>query len=1230
MKKITLLALCLILAMLFNFAACSNPNESTETTSVPKAEESTTVESESSTPTDATESTVPDTDTESVTDPGVVTVTDTNADTETETESNTDNQTDTGSETSSETDSESDSETDSETETDTDTDTDTDTQPNICEHSNVVANDNCEQICADCGEKVSDEPLHTPAEDFVASGNNDGTLVKKCTKCGTVVETTDCAHENTEVTYNTETYKKVTNCSDCGAKTEEDCPHENVTYSWVAGEAKENKTCTDCTFNEVVDARRVVIFNTCYNNGAIQSPVVDGTSTLTVDFGNKPTHIAQHGLVAGQWSYVSGGVKNYVFSVDGGNTWYMVHNTSSGKVATENHYNAVIGKIPSLAGDYQKNVITTVPGAVLMDTRTGNGYGLEVDQAKAVFYAIQAGKITDTNSSFTLMLGAVPTDNDTAVVTLAECINVVLSDAEKSTVNALIEETKCKHTNVTVNNKCEQICDDCGEKVSDELKHAEGSVSYDKDNYKMIVTCPTCGMSSTVDCPHKNITYSWVEGEAKENKTCADCTYNEIIDARFYVFFTSTYNSGSSNSAAVGGSTLQTVDYGNKPTHTANHGLVAGQWSYVSGGVKNYVFSVDGGNTWYAVHNVGASKVAGENYYNAVIGSIPSLAGDYHKNVITTVPGAVLMDTRTGNGYGLEVDQAQAFANAVLAGYITSADSTYTMMLGAVPRDNDTAVIPMVQINNIVLHSAEKTVVNDIVAKARCQHNDVIGNANCESICSFCGVKVSDEPFHTPANSFVPSETEEGVLVKKCTNCGTILERSNCSHENTKVTYNTETYKKVTTCTDCGNVTEEDCPHASNTYSWVEGEAKENKTCTDCTFNEVVDARRVVIFTTCYNNGAIQSPIVEGTSTLTVDFGNMPTHVAQHGLVAGQWSYVSGGVKNYVFSVDGGNTWYTVHNVSSGAVATENHYNAVIGKIPSLATEYEKNIITTVAGAVLFDTRTGNGYGLAVDQAHAVANAINAGYISGIDSSFTLMFGAVPRDNDTAVIPMVKCINVVLQASEKTAIDGLVCKHANATYSWVEGQAKEKISCTDCGREEVIDARFVMNVSSAYNNGASTQAAVEGKSLITVDYGNKPTHAAAHGLVSNGWSYVSGGVKEYVYSVDGGKTWYKVVNLSTKVASEAHYTAITKYYPEMANDTEHSVITGVAGAVMFDTRTGTGNGVEVNQAQAVANAVAAGDIASMTSSFTIILGAVPIENDTAIVPIAQFVNVKLP
>jgi hypothetical protein len=275
----------------------------------------------------------------------------------------------------------------------------------------------------------------------------------------------------------------------------------------------------------------------------------------------------------------------------------------------------------------------------------------------------------------------------------------------------------------------------------------------------------------------------------KENKTCTDCSYNEVINARFYGYFYTCYNNGAITSPTQNISSLTTIDFGNKPTHAAEHGFVSGSWAYVSGGVKEYVFSVDGGNTWYKVKNLSASSKASVDHYNAIKGGVASFAGEYHKNAITTIPGAVLFDTRTGNGQGLEVNQAQAFAYAVLAGYITDANTTYTFMFGAVPIDNDTAVVPMVKCINVVLHSAEKTVVNDMVAKARCQHTDVIGNANCESICSFCGVKVSDEPFHTPADSFVPSESEEGILVKKCINYGTVLETSACSHANVAYTW---------------------------------------------------------------------------------------------------------------------------------------------------------------------------------------------------------------------------------------------------------------------------------------------------------------------------------------------------------------------------------------------------------------------------------------------------------
>ena len=141
----------------------------------------------------------------------------------------------------------------------------------------------------------------------------------------------------------------------------------------------------------------------------------------------------------------------------------------------------------------------------------------------------------------------------------------------------------------------------------------------------------------------------------------------------------------------------------------------------------------------------------------------------------------------------------------------------------------------------------------------------------------------------------------------------------------------------------------------------------------------------------------------------------------------------------------------------------------------------------------------------------------------------------------------------------------------------------------------------------------------------------KATHTAQHGLVSNGWCYIAGGVKSFVYSVDGGNTWYAIQNVySSSVGTDAHYSAITDLVPSFATESDRKIITTVAAAVQFSTRTGSGYGLEFDQAKAVAKAVEDGYISSTSSTFTIILGAVPIENDTAIVPIAQFVNVKLP
>lgn len=238
-----------------------------------------------------------------------------------------------------------------------------------------------------------------------------------------------------------------------------------------------------------------------------------------------------------------------------------------------------------------------------------------------------------------------------------------------------------------------------------------------------------------------------------------------------------------------------------------------------------------------------------------------------------------------------------------------------------------------------------------------------------------------------------------------------------------------------------------------------------------------------------------------------------------------------------------------------------------------------------------------------------------------------------PGDHTVKVLALVdKDGGVAVEILSFTVkIEAKICPHTNATFSWVEGQAKENMTCNDCGYSGIIDARSCVCFDSCYNNGSTNYPILSGTGIVTADYKGMATHTANHGLVSNGWCYVSGGVKSFVYSVDGGNTWYAIQNVySSKVGTDAHYSAITDLVPSFATESDRKIITTVAAAVQFSTRTGSGYGLEVDQVKAVAKAVEDGYLESTTSTFTIILGAVPIENDTAIVPIAQFINVTLP
>ncbi len=248
------------------------------------------------------------------------------------------------------------------------------------------------------------------------------------------------------------------------------------------------------------------------------------------------------------------------------------------------------------------------------------------------------------------------------------------------------------------------------------------------------------------------------------------------------------------------------------------------------------------------------------------------------------------------------------------------------------------------------------------------------------------------------------------------------------------------------------------------------------------------------------------------------------------GLVFAGWAVADGGIAKYVWSADYGKTWYEIdfHKFPGlGNGAGEAHYGVVSRRIGYHNFSEGSNLNS------IFQNNDGGGL---------MANLVN---YEG--RTVDVIFAAVPNTDldGLCVLAVVKGVKVVGATDATPAPD-------------------EKLTPDDIKPLEKVykDPATLIDASSEYK--ASTLA--YGCSLDMINgYGERgkktPTLFNAGGnskdgcaiydhnvntirgplLVFSGWSVVDGGIKDYVYSTDGGKTWSIVLGEPGSGAGDAHY-----------------------------------------------------------------------------------------
>ena len=229
-----------------------------------------------------------------------------------------------------------------------------------------------------------------------------------------------------------------------------------------------------------------------------------------------------------------------------------------------------------------------------------------------------------------------------------------------------------------------------------------------------------------------------------------------------------------------------------------------------------------------------------------------------------------------------------------------------------------------------------------------------------------------------------------------------------------------------------------------------------------------------------------------------------------------------------------------------------------------------------------FTNATGNG-----------SLSISADLTSLEGTRANVIFGAIPNSNTSIVIPMVMITNIKLPTE---------CVHPGVE-SWgaVEGQLKECGKCTKCGEIIERDVNFVVCIDKTiYQGGEKGWAGTKGGSeALLVGNVTSCEVIPGTGITLQGWVGLNGGVSTYKWSVDG-VTWYD--------AGGGYF----------QNGGIPTVIDGYA------------LGLENYTDNCQFNVSLSGLCSLEAGTYTVYLGAVPANNTSVVVTIAQVNEVTVP
>ena len=320
----------------------------------------------------------------------------------------------------------------------------------------------------------------------------------------------------------------------------------------------------------------------------------------------------------------------------------------------------------------------------------------------------------------------------------------------------------------------------------------------------------------------------------------------------------------------------------------------------------------------------------------------------------------------------------------------------------------------------------------------------------------------------------------------------------------------------------------------------------------------VLDENTAVADKIFTSEGNIYAPIIDATK-FNVSDGSEAYKIALDGFTVCQ-----GGVAKYVFSVDGGRTWEDMTFTGGKAVS------------PNQLTAAEKGVNQYMSGQTRYDETKFSTIGLNIsdytfvnftDADRANANFSDFKLVADLSkykhqANLDVIIAAVPEKDTDCKCEILRIINF-----------NQIRNYVNFPYDFVSDITVNKdggssplnvFRLTDTGTEmpyywyglanpEAIG--FTMTkIYSLAQKGAQSTTAYARMGTSSYDYEDIKTAFSDFPIYNElsitGWAMVEGGVQDYYWSADHGKTWTKCSGTAVKYTNSTNYDLLSPNYAD--------------------------------------------------------------------------------